>query len=144
MTVFFSSVLFFDGLLAGVFLCSSLIEHAMRTLEAPHWLAYAQAKEKVFGPVMPVFFGIGLLFTIILGSVMVPHTLPTLAAVLLVAAGIITKVVNLPLNARFRSWTAETIPGDWWQDRSRWRTWNVRRTLLAIAAFAALLVWPGA
>lgn len=136
---FLAATLFIDGLLAGVFVCSAMVEHAMRTLDAPHWIAYVQAKEKVFGPVMPIFFGIGLVTTIVDAAVSWPHMGLAIAAVALGGAGAITGAVNLPLNALFKTWSATEHPADWAIARTRWRRWTLARTALAVVAFAAVL-----
>ena len=129
------TALAFEGVNAGIFLGSCLIEQAARTLSSSDWLAYKQAKERVFGPVMPAYFGLTLILSIIatvLSDAAVNHALSTL---LLTGALIITVAVHLPLNTRFERWQPTTMPGDWDKDRTRWRNWNWVRGLLALMAF---------
>ena len=128
---------FLNGLLAGIFIGSCLIEHAMRTLNAPDWIAYKQAKEALFGPVMPVVFAVVLIATVVL-AFLGPHRVAfATASLLLVAALLITVAVHLPLNRAFGGWSAEAHPPDWSPARRRWRDWNWVRGGLAVLAFAA-------
>ena len=133
------AVLFLEGLLAGLFLGSSLVEHAVRRLDATSWIAYKQAKEKLFGPVMPVLFGATLLGAILVAMLgrQPPHMV---AATLLAAVLVITVRVHLPLNRLFEGWSPEIPPPGWSDARRRWRDWNWFRCALAVFAFAAALM----
>lgn len=131
--------LLLEGVLSGVFLCSALVEHAERTLDAPAWIAYKQAKERVFGPVMPVFFGVTLASSI-LGAALPPLRVGPIAVVLLLAAALaITVSVHLPLNKVFQSWSSMSFSPQWKDDRRRWRDWNWARCALALGAFGVAL-----
>ena len=124
------------AMLAGLFLGSALVEHAMRTLGAAEWIAYKQAKERVFGPVMPPLFGIGLLSAV--AAAVISRASPA-AAIVLLAVLAITAIVHLPLNARIMAYAPAEPPAGWSAVRGRWRRWNWVRTGLAIAA-ALLMV----
>ncbi|MCW4116393.1 DUF1772 domain-containing protein [Aurantimonas sp. MSK8Z-1] len=130
---------FLEGVLAGVFLCSAMVEQAERALPAPEWIAYKQAKERLFGPVMPAFFGVTLVVAIIAG--LVPHVrMGQGASVLLLAIALaITVLVHLPLNREFQTWSASSFPAQWSEGRSRWRNWNWLRCVCAVGAFAVSL-----
>ena len=132
-TVTFASV-FLKFTLFGVFLGSSLVEHAMRNLPGPTWVAYKQAKERIFGPVMPAIFGIGLLVSLTAAVVARQHAPLAVAAALMVAALVITVAVHLPLNGQFQAWDAHSAPQNWSELRARWRNWNWVRTVLVAAA----------
>ena len=139
VSYFVTATVIIDGLLAGVFVCSAMVEHAMRTLDAPNWLAYVHAKEKVFGPVMPIFFLAGLVATVVTAVISATHQSATIAALALGGAGVITGAVNLPLNARFKVWSTADHPPGWALQRARWQRWTVFRTILAVVAFAAIV-----
>jgi uncharacterized membrane protein len=62
------------------------------------------------------------------------------AAVLLVAAGLITRLFNQPINDIVTGWGANGPGADWQTLRDTWWTWHVVRTLLSGLAFAALTV----
>ena len=61
------------------------------------------------------------------------------AAALMLAAGLITRLVNQPINAAVITWTAEAAPSDWADLRDRWWEWHIIRTLCALGGFAAAL-----
>jgi uncharacterized membrane protein len=125
----------FTGLLAGVFLCSGMVEHSARRLGAENWIGYKQSKERLFGPVMPVFFGVGLLVSVAAAFLAHAHLPFALASFLLAAVLAVTVAVHVPLNRRIQGWSAQQAPEDWNAARRRWRDWNVLRCVLAVAAF---------
>lgn len=45
-----------------------------------------------------------------------------------------------PMNARFASWTAETIPPDWKRTRDQWEYAHAARFVLQLIGFGALLI----
>ena len=130
---------FLEGTLAGVHVGSALMEHAARRLSLPDWLAYNHAKGTVYGPTMPVFFGVTLVASIAAASILPDHVGQAIAATLLVAAGIITKVVNLPLNDEFESWSTASYPAGWTTLRARWQSWNLVRSAFVVMAFLATI-----
>lgn len=62
------------------------------------------------------------------------------STVLIIASLVITTVIEVPINRQVVTWTDESRPGNWEQLRSRWRYFNVVRTLLALLSFALFLV----
>lgn len=126
------------GVLVGLFVCSAMIEHAMRRLSAPHWIGYKQAKEAVFGPVMPVLFGIVLLLSIT-AAVATPTLRAGAAACIMTAILVITLKVHVPLNSRIQTWNGTEYAVTWDNDRRRWRDWNVARTLLVVLAWGLMV-----
>ena len=129
-----------DGLLAGLFIGSSMVEHAARTMSAGAWIAYKHAKERVFAPVMPVVFNLALLITAAAAVLLPGHWVLAAAVVLLAVVLGVTVKVHLPLNTMFQSWSAEAHPVTWDAGRARWRNWNVGRAVLVVTAFG-LVVW---
>ena len=128
-----------DGLLAGVFLGSCMMEHAARQLPIQHWIPYNRAKDAVYGPIMPVFFSATLLLSA--GTTWrIQAVGQGIATSLLAVAGVITVRVNLPLNAEFRRWSCSDHPAAWDAARQRWRNWNLTRGVLVVAAFLVSLV----
>lgn len=61
------------------------------------------------------------------------------AVVLMVAAGIVTRFFNQPINAQVMAWTAETMPSTWTDLRTDWWNWHLLRTGLSIGGLALLL-----
>jgi hypothetical protein len=58
---------------------------------------------------------------------------------LMIAAGLITRFGNQPINAQIMAWTADMMPADWTTIRDRWWSWHVTRTIITIAAEIALI-----
>jgi hypothetical protein len=61
-------------------------------------------------------------------------------AVLAVAAGIVTRTVNQPINDLVMTWTPDAVPADWTGLRDRWWTWHIVRLALSIAAEVVLIL----
>lgn len=57
---------------------------------------------------------------------------------LIVAGGLITRLINQPINAQVMTWTAESLPAEWGDIRERWWTWHQVR--LATTAIAQILL----
>lgn len=127
-----------DAVLAGMFVCASMMEHATRVLNGPQWIAYKQAKEAVFGPAMPVVFGAVLVVAVVAAAVIRAGGLVVSAALLGVVL-VITVLVHVPLNRIFQSWSDQACPSDWDRKRRRWRNWNLARSALSLVALGSAL-----
>jgi hypothetical protein len=68
-----------------------------------------------------------------------------IAAVLLIAAGLITRLGNQPINAIIMTWVPEAPAANWEQLRDDWWRLHIVRTSSAIAAlvFTLLAVLTG-
>ena len=62
------------------------------------------------------------------------------AAVLLIAAGAITRFANQPINAVVMTWTPQAPAANWTELRDTWWRWHIARTVAAIAALALALL----
>ncbi|MDT3678709.1 MAG: DUF1772 domain-containing protein [Burkholderiaceae bacterium] len=62
------------------------------------------------------------------------------AAACLIAAALITRFGNQPINALVLHWTAETPPEDWQTWRDRWWWLHEIRTLAGVVAYALTLL----
>src|SRR5262245_54468304 len=63
----------------------------------------------------------------------------TMAAfALLLAAMVITLVVNVPIDRQIQSWTTGTLPPEWSAIRDRWEFFHGLRTLVSLFALACL------
>lgn len=62
-------------------------------------------------------------------------------ALAIVAGGVITRLLNQPINDQVMSWTTATIPADWTSLRDSWWTWHQVR--LAATLGAQLLLIAG-
>ena len=61
------------------------------------------------------------------------------AAVAIVAGGVITRLLNQPINDQVMGWTATTIPTDWQSLRDSWWTWHQVRLAVTLGAQVLLL-----
>ena len=62
------------------------------------------------------------------------------AAGLLVAAGLITRFLNQPINAIVMTWDPQSPPAEWTLLRDQWWRWHMVRTSMALVGFALLIV----
>ena len=62
------------------------------------------------------------------------------AAVCLIAAGLVTRFGNQPINAIVMTWSPQAPPANWTQLRDEWWRWHVVRTGAGIAALALTLL----
>lgn len=56
------------------------------------------------------------------------------AGLLLIAAGLVTRFANQPINAIVMTWTEQSPPANWAQLRDEWWDWHIVRTYAGIAA----------
>jgi uncharacterized membrane protein len=61
------------------------------------------------------------------------------AVILLVAAGLITRFANQPINALVITWSPQAPPAQWQELRDVWWQWHVLRTAVAVLALCLLL-----
>ncbi|GAA0440947.1 hypothetical protein Acor_12070 [Acrocarpospora corrugata] len=132
------------GLFAGgVFF--TVLAPSLRLLPGPAYVRYWQALNIDYGRAMPV-----LLLTclaLLLATCVLSYRRGWLvfglsvAALLLIAATIVLTVTQLePLNLLANSWNADQLPADWTDARESWWTLHAVRTVMAVTAFAGLLV----
>ncbi|MFZ2099426.1 MAG: anthrone oxygenase family protein [Oricola sp.] len=57
-----------------------------------------------------------------------------------IAAGLLTRFWNQPINAQVMEWTVQTIPADWTAIRDSWWRGHVIRTFISIAALVATVL----
>ena len=87
---------------------------------------------------LPALAAASLVLVLFLG-VMARHrpqvlSLYVATALAIVAGGIITRLLNQPVNDQVMAWTAATIPADWSSLRDRWWTWHQARLTVALGA----------
>jgi uncharacterized membrane protein len=58
---------------------------------------------------------------------------------MLVAALLVTLIVEVPIDRQIASWTATTLPGNWRQLWRRWETFHTIRTAASVAGLAFLI-----
>src|ERR1700722_2126583 len=60
-------------------------------------------------------------------------------AACLAASGLITRFLNMPINAIVMTWTSDSLPSNWMGLRNAWGRWHCLRLVTGIAGFALLL-----
>lgn len=131
---------FLDGIMAGVVLGSALVEQSARALPANGWIGYKQAKERLFGPVMPPIL-IAAIAASAAAAIRLPaHAAFAAAALFLILLLIITALVHAPLNRAIGTFSSSAPPDGWTRTRDRWRRWNWARAMAAGAAFASAVI----
>jgi uncharacterized membrane protein len=68
-----------------------------------------------------------------------PFRLYFAALLAMVAAGLVTRLFNQPINAEVMGWTADAIPDNWTEFRDAWWRWHIVRLICAVAAAAILI-----
>ncbi|WP_449373702.1 anthrone oxygenase family protein [Arthrobacter psychrolactophilus] len=135
---------FIVGLYAGgVFLFS--LAPSVGRLPATSYLPYWQALNADYASTMPPLLLLGLVLLIVTCVSQFRHSRLTFgltaAAVVLLAATIVLTVTQLePLNQLANGWSLDQLPADWEGIRKHWWSLHTGRTVLALLAFAALLV----
>jgi uncharacterized membrane protein len=89
---------------------------------------------------LPAMGGICVVFTVALAVLSKgdprARYLLVAAALLLVAAGLVTRFANQPINAVVMTWSAQAPAPNWAQLRDEWWQWHIIRSLAGIAALA--------
>ena len=61
------------------------------------------------------------------------------AVVCLVAAGLITRFLNQPINAIVMTWAVDAPPTNWTQLRDEWWRWHLMRLVAGLAGLSLLI-----
>jgi len=94
-------------------------------------------------PPLPIMGGMTILLTLISAWLTWPDRVQS--AVLLVGAlgyivaGLITRLINMPINSRVMTWSAEAPPANWGRFRDRWWYWHRVRTAAAVCGLCLLI-----
>lgn len=66
--------------------------------------------------------------------------LAALSFVLIIAALVVTLLVEVPIDNRIKTWTVSSVPGDWKAVRDHWEAYHTVRTFCSLASFVLLLL----
>lgn len=61
------------------------------------------------------------------------------AALAIIAGGVITRLLNQPINDQVMAWTPSTLPADWTSLRDSWWTWHQVRLAVTLGAQFVLI-----
>ncbi len=112
-------------------------------LDASSYVAQQQHAIRAFNVTLPVLGGVMTLLTLV-AAVLARDDYARLALLLtavacFVAAGLITRFLNQPINAIVMTWSASAPPAEWTQLRDDWWRWHELRTVAAIGGLCALI-----
>ena len=134
-------------------LCASLLVGAMfgiwlilnpRGLTAAQYVALQQQAIRTLNAAMPSLGAATVAVTV--GAAVMARQDPARVAMLaaaslgFLAAGLITRFINQPINAVVMTWSPATPPADWTRLRDSWWRWHVVRLLCGLSGLL-LLAW---
>lgn len=117
-------------------------------LAAPVYIAQHQQLVRGLNVALPAMGAIAIVFT--LAAAYLARQQPARLSLLLVgaagliAAGLITRLSNQPINAIVMTWATESPPANWAELRDAWWSWHTARTgvgLLGLCAVIASNLW---
>lgn len=114
-----------------------------RSLSATAFVEQHQNAVRGLNVLLPVMGAVCILLTLALAVMAKDDTraryLLAASAVCLIAAGLITRFGNQPINAIVMTWSPRTPPASWMELRDTWWQWHVARTFAGIAGLALTL-----
>jgi hypothetical protein len=130
-------VLLLTGWLAGAESASwALVQPVVARLDDTPQIKMQQGMLRTLGRVMPILLpltSVLILVTAVVAPPGTPRLLWIIAAVAAVVMIGFTLTINVPINKRTLTWSAEYPPEGWREDRERWHRYQgVRALLLAI------------
>lgn len=97
---------------------------------------------RMLGAVMP-FWYIGSLVLVAVWAIASWHHhgtgLVIIAAALLIVSVIMSILLLVPINNRFKNWTTDGLPADWKREMNRWDRFHYVRVAVIVAAFVLLV-----
>ena len=126
------------GTMFGIWLSQNPIE-----LGATVYVSQQQHAIRALNVAMPVLGGVTALLTIaaavLARSDRTRRILFIAAAVCFVAAGLITRLLNQPINAIVMTWSVDAPPENWMQLRDDWWRWYVLRMAAGVIGLCLLI-----
>ncbi len=130
--------LLFGGLLAGAFGYGAVnVLYAFRKVPLEVRFTFHTALMSVNGLVMQSLMGLTVLSTLVLAARSTGRSrlLAGSAGVLAIAAFLITRLGNVPINQEIKVWAVSGPPADYAETLSRWEAFHFARTACALVAF---------
>lgn len=134
--------LFLSALLGGALFCTRILLNPVG-LDATRYIALQQNGIRTLHPVMPRLGGLTILFTLLAAFVARSYGLRLLllliAAGCFIAAGLITRFRNMPINAIVIQWNPSAPPEIWTRLRDAWWNWHTLRLAVSLAGLALVI-----
>jgi uncharacterized membrane protein len=135
------------GLSSGVFLGHKMgISVARHRLTPQDFVHLGQSSHRYFSRVMPILTISGVLASV-LWSVLLRSSSQTVqfwfvlgASIEMVAAVVLTRAVNIPINKQLMSWSTEAPPANLREVWEPWEKAHTVRTILVLSAFILQVV----
>ena len=112
-------------------------------LDATSYVALQQQAISTLNTTMPALGGVAILLTLLAAAISrgdrARLALLLAAGACFVAAGLITRFLNQPINAIVIDWSAGAPPADWTDFRDAWWRWHVLRTVIAVAGLCLVI-----
>jgi uncharacterized membrane protein len=112
-------------------------------LEATAWVVQQRQGIRGLNVTMPVLGSIAIVLTI--ATAVLARTDRTRVVILVAAAasfaaaGLITRLLNQPINAIVMTWPADAPPANWTRLRDNWWRWHILRTSIGIGGLCLLI-----
>jgi uncharacterized membrane protein len=139
MTTLRCASLFFTGLLVGT-MFGIWLGFDPAGLSALAYVEMQQNAIRALNVALPALGGVCIALTTVQAALTKDEPrarwLLVLAALCLVAAGLITRFANQPINAVVMGWSAQAPAANWTELRDTWWQWHTARTAVALVGFA--------
>ena len=112
-------------------------------LPAAVYVAQHQQLVRGLNVALPVMGAVAIVFT--LAAAFLARDQPTrftlllVTAACLIAAGLVTRFLNQPINAIVMTWSADSPPASWTQLRDEWWRWHVVRAGAGVIGLCLLI-----
>lgn len=138
----FTSLLL-SALLVGAMFCAWLVLNPAH-LDSAQYLILQQQGIRTLHPSMPRLGALSIFFTLAAAFV-ARHDRPRMslliaAVIFFIISGLITRTVNMPINASVIRWTSSAMPDNWTQLRDTWWRWHRIRTASGTLGLALLII----
>lgn len=130
------------ALLAGAMFAAFLMMRPAG-LDTTTYIVQQQNGIRALNSVLPALGGLTIVFTLaaafLTGNERTRMILLIVAVACLIAAGLITRLCNQPINAIVMTWSAQTPPADWMKLRDEWWRWHLARLACGLSALALII-----
>ncbi|HXI67543.1 MAG TPA: DUF1772 domain-containing protein [Steroidobacteraceae bacterium] len=113
-------------------------------LDAARYVSQQQQGIRALNLKMPLLGAITTILTLaaaVLARAERTHlTLLLVAAGLFIAAGLITRFLNQPINAVIMTWSVQAPPASWVQLRDAWWRWHILRFIAGLGGLCLLIL----
>jgi uncharacterized membrane protein len=113
-------------------------------ISGPAYVEVQQSAIRALNVPMPVLGAICVLLCLVCAylnrGVPAQAYLYLAAAGLFIVAGLITRLLNQPINAVVMTWSPQSLPPEWELLRDQWWQWHILRTGIGIVGFTLLTI----